>query len=92
MPIEIAVWLVRLGYLYLALGLLLLPWLHVRGLSRMDHTAGEGSWGFRVLISPGLIALWPWLLAKAFSGSGEPAVERNEHRRLAQSDPEQRID
>jgi len=83
MPIEIAVWLVRLGYGYIAIGLLLLPWWHLRGLQRLDHAAGSGPWGFRVLVSPGLVALWPWLLTSAVRGSGEPEEECNAHRKLA---------
>lgn len=83
MPIEIAVWLVRLGYAYLAVGLMLLPWWHLRGLRRLDHAAGDGRWGFRILISPGLVALWPWLVANALIGDGEPETECTAHRKLA---------
>lgn len=84
MPLQIAAWLVRLGYAYLAVGLVLLPWWHLRGLRRMDHTTANGSWGFRVFISPGLVALWPWLLANAAIGNGEPEAECTAHRKLAQ--------
>jgi len=62
---------------------MLLPWWHVRGLRRFDASAGTGPWGFRVLISPGLVALWPWLLARARSGAGHPHAERNAHRDAA---------
>lgn len=62
---------------------MLLPWWHVRGLRRFDASAGTGPWGFRVLISPGLVAQWPWLLARARSGAGHPHAERNAHRDAA---------
>lgn len=86
MSLLLATWLVRAAYAYLVLGLLLLPWWHRRGLGRLDAAAGTGPWGFRVLISPGLVALWPWLLARARPGTGRPAAERNAHRAAAGED------
>lgn len=83
MSLELATWVVRLGYAYGAAGVLLLPWWHWRGLRRLEVAAGAGPWGFRVLISPGLVALWPWLLARARAGGGHPRAERNAHRDLA---------
>ena len=71
---------VYLGYVYLGVGVLLLPWWHRRGLARLDAAAGAGPWGFRVLISPGLVALWPWLLLRARAAHGHPRPERNAHR------------
>ena len=35
-----------------------------KGVARLDPSAEQGSWGFRVLILPGTVALWPLLLAK----------------------------
>ncbi len=83
MPLSLAVWLVRLGYVYVAVGVFLVPWWHLRGLSRLDQTAGHGPWGFRVLVTPGLIVLWPWLLVRVRHTAGEPAAECNAHRKLA---------
>jgi len=80
MPVEIATWLVRAFYVYVGVGLLLLPWWHWRGLRRLDETAAKGPWGFRLLISPGLVALWPVMLQRARRGTGHPAEERNAHR------------
>lgn len=80
MPLFVASCLVYLGYTYLAAGILLLPWWHRRGLARLDAAAGAGPWGFRLLVSPGLVALWPWLLRRARSGDGHPPPERNAHR------------
>lgn len=84
MPLEFAKALVRLFYVYLLIGGLLLPWWHARGLRRLDATAATGPWGFRVLISFGLVALWPWLLARACRTSGHPEAEHNAHRDRAQ--------
>lgn len=75
--------LVALGAVYAGIGMILLPWWHVRGLGRIDAAAARGPWGFRFLISPGLIALWPWLLARARRGDGHPRTETNAHRRRA---------
>jgi hypothetical protein len=42
-----------------------------RGLARIDAAAAQGSVGFRVLVTPGVIALWPllarrwWMAAQA---------------------------
>ena len=80
MPLELAIWLVRIFYAYVGIGLVLLPWWHFRGLRRIDLTAATGPWGFRVLISFGLIALWPWLGLRASSGHGHPRAERTAHR------------
>jgi hypothetical protein len=87
MPLEFATALVRALAVYVAIGLLLLLWWHARGLRRLDLAAAEGPWGFRVLISPGLVVLWPWLMARARRADGHPAEERNAHRRLAASEP-----
>jgi len=34
------------------------------GITRLDPAAKGSSWGFRLLIVPGAVALWPWLLAR----------------------------
>ena len=80
MTLLIAVWIVRVGYAYVALGLLLLPWWHLRGLRQLDAGAAEGPWGFRILISFGLVALWPWMLRRAAAAHGHPLPETNAHR------------
>ena len=67
-------------YGYLAVGIVLLPWWQLKGLARLDAATAHAPWGFRVLVSPGLIALWPFLLSRAIKGTGHPPVERNAHR------------
>ena len=83
MSLLIARWVVRAAYAYAMIGIALLPWWQARGLRRLDAAAGAGPWGFRVLVSPGLVALWPWLLRRAGRGTGHPPVERNAHRAAA---------
>jgi hypothetical protein len=54
---------------YICVGGILSVWLLLRGLQRLDPIAQQAGWGFKLLIFPGLCALWPlWLLKK---GSGK---------------------
>lgn len=51
-------------FAYAGLGLLVAVPMAVRGVDRFDPAAAEGTRGFRVLALPGLIALWPLVLAR----------------------------
>ena len=55
------IWMVRLLQVYLALGVVFGFAFVGRGARRMDPAARTGTWGFRVLIFPGAVALWPLL-------------------------------
>lgn len=55
--------LMMLG-IYLGLGILLLPPLHRIALPAIDDSARGASWGFKMLVSPGVVALWPVILWK----------------------------
>ena len=50
-----------------------------RGVERIDPAAKGASRGFRLIIVPGAVALWPLLLRRWISGAPPPA-ERNAHR------------
>ena len=70
---------------YLACGMVFaIPFVFV-GASRIDPHAAGGSWGFRLLILPGSMALWPLLLLRWKSGAAAPPEECNAHRRLARN-------
>lgn len=56
-----------------------------RGVGRIDPHAIRGSWGFRLSILPGTIALWPWLAWRWLTGVRRPPEEVTAHRRLAGS-------
>ncbi|MBL8746916.1 MAG: hypothetical protein JNK58_11235 [Phycisphaerae bacterium] len=43
------------------------------GVQRVDHAAAGSPWSFRLLILPGSVAFWPWLLRRWARGSGPPA-------------------
>jgi len=49
---------------YLGCGALVAAFFFVRWCGSFDPSAREGSWGFRVLIAPGVVALWPVILAQ----------------------------
>lgn len=55
--------LVAIG-VYLAAGILFAGPFVIKGAGRLDQKAREGSWGFRLAIVPGAIALWPVLASR----------------------------
>ncbi|MDA1267012.1 MAG: hypothetical protein O2816_18180 [Planctomycetota bacterium] len=73
--------LIALG-LYLALGLLFAVPFLLKGAAKIDGDAVEGSWGFKLLILPGTVALWPLLLSRWLRFDAAP-VERSPHRDAA---------
>jgi hypothetical protein len=48
-----------LAALYVLGGVLFAALFHARGIARVDHAAQGASKGFRVLVTPGIVALWP---------------------------------
>lgn len=68
---------------YLACGLAFAVPFSLVGARRIDPHAAHGSWGFRLLIIPGAMALWPLLLRRWASGRRQPPEENNAHRRAA---------
>ena len=72
-----ATWIVRLAGAYLAVGLLFAPPFAFRYVGRLDPVAGRGTWGFRLLIIPGAVALWPLLLRRLLRGAESPPRSAN---------------
>ena len=72
--------------LYLLAGLLFAVPFVLRGVNRIDPVAREGSWGFRLIILPGAVALWPWLIGRRRRGQ-KPPMEKNAHRCAAREAP-----
>ena len=62
------------------MGLVVALALELRGLARIDPAVTGSSWGFRIAIFPGLVALWPLLLRRWLAGANKPPEERNAHR------------
>lgn len=74
--------LILLG-VYLGVGLLFaIPFL-IKGVARIDPTAQGSSFGFRLIIAPGVIALWPLLARRWLGGNTSPPLENNAHRSAA---------
>lgn len=53
------------------------------GVNKIDPHAAHGSWGFRLLIIPGTMFLWPLLARRWMKGIHEPPEENNPHRHAA---------
>jgi hypothetical protein len=53
----------------------------IRGVGRIDPVARSGTIGFRILIIPGTIALWPLLLSRWVGGRRQPPSQRTAHQR-----------
>ena len=67
---------------YLGLGLLFAIAFVLFGVQRIDPAARGGTWGFRLMIIPGAMALWPLMLRRWMLGL-PPPEERSAHRRAA---------
>ena len=79
-PLHLAEWIVRLLAVWLATGLLVGISFVLIGVRRSDPAAHRGTWGFRLLILPGAVALWPLVLRRWVRGDSPP-TERTPHRR-----------
>ena len=82
--VTFASWLVTLLGVYLAVGLLFgIPFV-LRGVNRIDPAARESTRSFRLIILPGVIALWP-ILARRWLSGRKPPEEGNAHRDAARA-------
>jgi hypothetical protein len=75
-------WVVTALMLYLGVGLVFSVAFVFAGVNRVDPVARQSSWGFRLMILPGSVALWPLLLRRWVLGR-PPPEERNAHRLAA---------
>ena len=74
-----AYFLILMG-VYLLCGLAFAVPFVLAGAGSIDPHAAHGTWGFRLLIIPGTILLWPLLARRWLKGVHEPPAERNAHR------------
>lgn len=70
--------------IYLVVGIFFGIAFVTRGVQRIDHAAEGTGWTFRLIILPGVAALWPLLLRRWIRGT-QPAEERNAHRDRARA-------
>jgi|AP12_2_1047962.scaffolds.fasta_scaffold148540_2 hypothetical protein len=80
LPLSLADWMARLGGSYLLLGALFALPFAFRWVNRLDPVAARGTLGFRLLILPGSVLLWPILLRRVLRGVAAPPIERSTHR------------
>jgi hypothetical protein len=64
MTTDWAQWIVLTVVAYLASGLVFGSLCLARGLARLDPAAHNMPWAARLLVLPGLVALWPLMLLK----------------------------
>jgi len=81
----IAAIFLMLPVIYFACGLLFAVPFVFFWAKQIDPHAAPGSWGFRLLVLPGVAAFWPLLLRRWLRGLHEPPEEHNAHRRLARA-------
>lgn len=63
--------ILALAAIYLGCGLLLgLPFV-LWGVGRVDASSAGARLGFRLIILPGAIALWPWILSRWLRAGAE---------------------
>jgi hypothetical protein len=73
MPLALAQWIVALLTLYASIGALFSLVFATFGVGRVDVAARGASLRFRVLILPGVAALWPLMLRRWVSAEPPPA-------------------
>ena len=66
---------------YIVIGMGVAIFLPLAGYARIDAATRDSGLAFRVLISPGVVALWPLMLSRWLRGEGHPPEERNCHRK-----------
>ena len=82
MSIEVAQVIVALFELYALAGIAFAMLFLRRGVERLDPRVAGAPKTLKLLILPGVAALWPLLAWRSIAGASEP-VERNPHRAKA---------
>jgi len=68
---------------YASMGVLFALAFVTTGVQRLDSEAKGSGIGFRLLILPGVAAVWPMFLRRWVLGVVEPPVEKNPHRQAS---------
>ncbi len=68
---------------YLCCGFVFAVPFAIVGVGKIDPHAANGSRGFRILIVPGTMFLWPLLAGRWWRGASTPPEENSPHRRAA---------
>ena len=78
------IFLTLLG-IYFACGVVFAVPFVLWGAKAVDSRATHGTWGFRLLIIPGVTAFWPLLMHRWLRHISEPPEESTAHRELARA-------
>ncbi len=70
--------LLKITAAYGVAGVAIAIWFFARQIKRLDLATASGSLGFRVLVAPGIIALWPLVLLKALCPNRDDVLDRAE--------------
>ena len=73
----LATWIASGLAVYVAIGILYAAHAHWKGLDPSDPDVASGTLGFRIAVTPGLVALWPILMRRGL----RPAPENFIHDR-----------
>ncbi|MBX2821680.1 MAG: hypothetical protein KTR29_18420 [Rhodothermaceae bacterium] len=80
---SIATWFVSAFGIYLVVGILFSIPFVLKGVGKNDPAVQGASIGFRLIIIPGVVMLWPVLLLRWMSDAGMPPEETSPHRTAA---------
>ncbi len=75
--LTLAGWVVRLATVYSVIGILFAIPFAFRWAGRLDPVAAHGTVGFRLLLLPGAILLWPLLARRLLVGGEQPPPSSN---------------
>ena len=78
--------IVRAVATYLVCGVVFAAVFMWRWVGRLDPLAAHGTIGFRMLVFPGVTALWPLFVMRLVRGDTEPPDEWTAHRALARTE------
>lgn len=76
-------WLLISIEAYIGVGILFAVYFATLGVVRLDKAARGAPVTFRLLLLPGTVALWPYLMARLLHRREAPRAERNAHRDAA---------
>lgn len=76
----VASWFVGALGVYLAIGLLFCIPFVLKGVGKNDPAVKGSTIGFKLIIIPGVVMLWPVLIRRWMSNTGIPPQEKSPHR------------
>ena len=84
MIMQLAQIIVYVVFAYLAIGILFSAYFSFFAVKRFDESAKDTGIGFRLLIFPGVVALWVLFAMRILRGEKQP-VENTDHRKAARN-------